>query len=225
MEVMAFVCPWYSLTGSVRSTCHSLAMWSLEAVCVCACMKEGVYYTRVKLQLSWTERNHSCHWPVKMYWESQEKAQSHTHFSVLLFSVFRRLKSAVDQILQVPSAEAVASRLKGRGKLRIQSCTTHTHTIVEMKLCCQTCYLLYQIVGNFQGRKLLQILQICVYWWKFLWECGDVASLGAAKASNPQKVPSVKIVFLTNSCESFLPQKFSTISFSTIRYLITFGMQ
>ena len=63
-----------------------------------------------------------------MYWESQEKAQSHTHFSVLLFSVFRRLKSAVDQILQVPSAEAVASRLKGRGKLRIQSCTTHTHT-------------------------------------------------------------------------------------------------
>ena len=64
-----------------------------------------------------------------MYWESQEKAQSHTHFSVLLFSVFRRLKSAVDQILQVPSAEAVASRLKGRGKLRIQSCTTHTHTL------------------------------------------------------------------------------------------------
>jgi len=53
---------------------------------------------------------------VKIYWESQEKEQSHTHFSVLLLSVFRRLKSAVDQILQVPSAEAVASRLIGKGR-------------------------------------------------------------------------------------------------------------
>ena len=46
-----------------------------------------------------------------MYCESQEKAQSQTHLSALLFKVFRRLKSAVDQILQVPSADVVANRL------------------------------------------------------------------------------------------------------------------
>jgi len=31
MAVRALVCPWYSLRGSVLSTCHNLAMWSLEA--------------------------------------------------------------------------------------------------------------------------------------------------------------------------------------------------
>ena len=49
--------------------------------------------------------------PVNMYCESQEKAQSQTHLSALLFRVFRRLKSAVDQILQVPSADVVANKL------------------------------------------------------------------------------------------------------------------
>ena len=50
--------------------------------------------------------------PVNMYCESLEKAQSHTHFSAFFFSVFLRLKSAVDQILQLPSADVVAKRLK-----------------------------------------------------------------------------------------------------------------
>ena len=49
--------------------------------------------------------------PVNIYCESLEKAQSHTHFSEFFFRVFLRLKSAVDQILQVPSAEVVAKRL------------------------------------------------------------------------------------------------------------------
>ena len=49
--------------------------------------------------------------PVNIYCESLEKAQSHTHFSELFLRVFLRLKSAVDQILQVPSAEVVANRL------------------------------------------------------------------------------------------------------------------
>ena len=48
-----------------------------------------------------------------MYCESQEKAQSHTHFSEdLSCSVLLELKSAVDQILHVPSAEVVARRLR-----------------------------------------------------------------------------------------------------------------
>ena len=47
-----------------------------------------------------------------MYCESLEKAQSQTHLSVLFFSVFLKVKSAVDQILQVPSADVVASRLR-----------------------------------------------------------------------------------------------------------------
>ena len=46
-----------------------------------------------------------------MYCESQEKAQSHIHLSVFFLRVFLKLKSAVDQILHVPSAEAVARRL------------------------------------------------------------------------------------------------------------------
>ena len=50
-----------------------------------------------------------------MYWESHEKAQSHTHFPIFCSSVFVRLKSAADQILQVPSAEVVARRLQGGG--------------------------------------------------------------------------------------------------------------
>ena len=62
-----------------------------------------------------------------MYCESHEKAQSHTHFSELLFSVFRRVKSAVDQILQVPSAEAVASRLR-EGESLVSRAAPHTHT-------------------------------------------------------------------------------------------------
>lgn len=46
------------------------------------------------------------------YCESLEKAQSHTHFLLLPFlSVFLSVKSAVDQILQVPSADVVASKL------------------------------------------------------------------------------------------------------------------
>ena len=49
--------------------------------------------------------------PVKMYCESLEKAQSHTHLSTFFFRVVLRLKSAVDQILHVPSAEVVAKRL------------------------------------------------------------------------------------------------------------------
>ncbi len=50
--------------------------------------------------------------PVKMYWESDEKAQSHTHLSVFFLRVVRRLKSAVDHTLHVPSADVVASRLE-----------------------------------------------------------------------------------------------------------------
>lgn len=48
---------------------------------------------------------------MNMYWESQEKAQSQTHLSASLFKVFRKLKSAVDQTLQVPSADVVANKL------------------------------------------------------------------------------------------------------------------
>ena len=48
---------------------------------------------------------------MKMYCESHEKAQSQTHLSLALLSVFLRLKSAVDHILQVPSADVVASKL------------------------------------------------------------------------------------------------------------------
>ena len=51
-----------------------------------------------------------------MYCESQEKAQSHTQRSVLLLRVLRREKSAVDHILQVPSAEVVASKLERERK-------------------------------------------------------------------------------------------------------------
>lgn len=50
--------------------------------------------------------------PVKMYCESQEKAQSHTHLSTFFFSVVLSWKSAVDQILHVPSADVVASKLE-----------------------------------------------------------------------------------------------------------------
>ena len=50
--------------------------------------------------------------PVNIYCESLEKAQSQTHFSEFFLSVFLRLKSAVDQILHVPSAEVVAKRLQ-----------------------------------------------------------------------------------------------------------------
>lgn len=46
-----------------------------------------------------------------MYCESQEKAQSQTHFSGVFFRVLRMVKSTVDHILQVPSAEVVANRL------------------------------------------------------------------------------------------------------------------
>ena len=52
-----------------------------------------------------------------MNWESLEKAQSHTHRSGLFLSVFLREKSAVDQILHVPSADVVASRLRGDQQL------------------------------------------------------------------------------------------------------------
>ncbi len=48
---------------------------------------------------------------MNMYCESLEKAQSHTHFSEPFLRVFLRLKSAVDQILHVPSADVVAKRL------------------------------------------------------------------------------------------------------------------
>ena len=54
--------------------------------------------------------------PVKMYCESQEKAQSQTHFSELFLSVFRRLRSAADHTLQEPSADVVARRLQGGKK-------------------------------------------------------------------------------------------------------------
>ena len=57
------------------------------------------------------ERERELYPPVNIYCESLEKAQSHTHFSEFFFRVFLRLKSAVDQILQVPSAEVVAKRL------------------------------------------------------------------------------------------------------------------
>jgi hypothetical protein len=57
------------------------------------------------------ERERVNYQPVNMYCESLEKAQSHTHFSELFLRVFLRLKSAVDQILQVPSADVVAKRL------------------------------------------------------------------------------------------------------------------
>ena len=48
---------------------------------------------------------------MKINCESLEKAQSHTHLSGVFLRVFLREKSAVDQILQVPSADVVASKL------------------------------------------------------------------------------------------------------------------
>lgn len=64
--------------------------------------------------------------PVNMYCESLEKAQSHTHFSAFFFSVFLRLKSAVDQILQLPSADVVAKRLKMNKKETCATLSTRT---------------------------------------------------------------------------------------------------
>lgn len=46
-----------------------------------------------------------------MYCESHEKEQSQTHLSASRFNVLRNVKSAVDQILHVPSADVVANKL------------------------------------------------------------------------------------------------------------------
>ena len=58
---------------------------------------------------------HTRYSPVITYCESLEKAQSQTHFLLVPFlSVFRSVKSAVDQILHVPSADVVANKLQRR---------------------------------------------------------------------------------------------------------------
>ena len=50
--------------------------------------------------------------PVIRYWESSEKAQSHTHLWLASLRVFLREKSDVCQMLTVVSADVVAKKLR-----------------------------------------------------------------------------------------------------------------
>ena len=74
--------------------------------------------------------------------------------------------------------------------------------------------LVTHIAGNFQGRKLLQILWLCGYLQKLSlqnWECG---AFWCRETEQSAKVFSMKIVFFTNS------QVFSLESFPLYGMLI-----
>lgn len=74
--------------------------------------------------------------PVIMYWESPLKAQSQTHLCVFSFSSVIRVWSAVRQILQVWSAEVVASNL--------QTVQSETETVRSCVICMIT--YIYRII-------------------------------------------------------------------------------
>ena len=66
----------------------------------------------------------------------------------------------------------------------------------------------YCIMGNFRGRRLLQISWFCCYC--FLSEIWGHGVFGAAKVSNPRKFSPRKSYF-SPICESVLPRKFPAV--------------
>ena len=66
----------------------------------------------------------------------------------------------------------------------------------------------YCTVGNFRGRKLLQISQFCGYLWKFSPQNFGRCFLWCGKSEQAAKVLSTKIIFFSN-LHKFSPSKVS----------------